>query len=394
MINTEADICFNWGCSGGACVKVSSKTCPPVKCQNIDGCDGTLGCHYKPKCVAPDACTTNTCNDNGDCVSAPVICPQTDKWCTDYSCDKTLGCVSTAKSCAPADPAPCTIYSCVPGVGCVSKLSNSTECTCCDPKSTPMCMVASCDAQSGKCVYTNVTVDDNNPCTVDACNPVTGAITHTPKQCKGCQTCDPTNPLGCKDTDSVCSNGNACSVGHCNDGQCSFTMRSCDDGNPCTKDTCDAALGCQHPDMVCPDLDLCTVGTCVKGVGCSYTNATCSSEQYCTESLCDKRLGCLKFPRQCVPKNPQCQIGVCDVNLQACKFTDILPIPDICKTPATTSTTTSTTTTTTTTTTGGHTSNQGTTTGGTTTSSSATGRSSHNVLIMLLLIGLVCALSL
>lgn len=65
---------------------------------------------------------------------------------------------------------------------------------------------------------------------------------------------------------------------------CACSELSCDDGDPCTGDTCVPGLGCQHaslPDLAaascqacselsCDDADPCTSDTCVPGLGCHH----------------------------------------------------------------------------------------------------------------------------
>ena len=80
--------------------------------------------------------------------------------------------------------------------------------------------------------------DDGIPCTLDSCDPATGACTHEQvddacvdgNPCNGAETCDPT--LGCVDG----------------------TPLDCDDSNDCTVDDCDPTLatGCRHES---PDAD-------------------------------------------------------------------------------------------------------------------------------------------
>ncbi|GAM19978.1 hypothetical protein SAMD00019534_031530 [Acytostelium subglobosum LB1] len=337
---TAADLCFNWKCVGGTCQKGLDKTCPAVKCQVNNGCDASKGgCQYKPKCVAPDACTNNVCNDAGECVSSQVVCPESDKFCTDYSCDKVKGCVSKPKNCAPASPAPCTVYSCAAGSGCQTKLLNSTECGCCDPTKTPFCKVATCDNLSGKCVYSNASITDNDPCTDDFCDPNTGLITHTPKKCSGaCQSCSK-DAGGCVDTNALCDTGNKCNLGTCTAGVCSYTANTCGDDNPCTVDSCEPDTGCRHNETVtCPDAGLCQVGICSPTGGCGLTNRTCASTDFCIDSLCDERLGCITFAKKCVADNPDCQYGVCNNGTQKCEFHDYSPLPFGCNKAAVIST--------------------------------------------------------
>lgn len=74
------------------------------------------------------------------------------------------------------------------------------------------------------------------------------------------------------DDDSVCTENDRCA-----DGLCAGEAVSCDDGNDCTGDLCDPALGCfstNHPDgFVCNDgnnclLDSCQAALCVESSSC------------------------------------------------------------------------------------------------------------------------------
>ena len=65
----------------------------------------------------------------------------------------------------------------------------------------------------------------------------------------------------------------------------------CDDLNPCTVDTCDPVLGCQHTpsDALCNDNNACTDDTCDVLLGCVYTpddTNTCSDGDACTVDVC------------------------------------------------------------------------------------------------------------
>ncbi|GAM19977.1 hypothetical protein SAMD00019534_031520 [Acytostelium subglobosum LB1] len=341
MTCSQNNTCTNYGCVAGTCQKTSDKTCPALSCKTLDKCDVSLGgCQYKPKCVAPDACTNVVCNPTTqNCDSTTVNCNGTDKFCTDYSCDKTKGCISNPKTCIPqTGAAPCTVYSCAAGVGCQTKLLNSTECGCCDPTKTPKCKVATCDTKTGTCVYSNVNTDDGNPCTVDTCDATTGVISHTPVKCSGCQTCTQAAG-GCTDTATQCNNGNVCNVGVCTNGTCSYVPNTCDDGNPCTDDSCDPLNGCAHTATTCPDLGLCQIGACSTTGGCGLTNRTCTQPtDFCQDVLCDPRLGCITFAKTCVPSNPDCQYGVCNNGTQKCEFHDYSPLPFGCNKAAVIST--------------------------------------------------------
>ncbi len=101
--------------------------------------------------------------------------------------------------------------------------------------------------------------DDGNPCTQDACVKTTGKCQHVQAQ------------LG-----SPCDDGDACTVGQsCSaNGQCLGTLKSCDDGNPCTDDACNPYSA------VCENLG--RTGACTDGNACTLDDH-CVAGQCSTE---------------------------------------------------------------------------------------------------------------
>jgi hypothetical protein len=67
----------------------------------------------------------------------------------------------------------------------------------------------------------------------------------------------------------VCDDGDPCTTDTCVNGVCVFTPIVCDDGDPCTVDTCVNGV-CVHTPMDCDDNDPCTLDTCVNGT-CVFT---------------------------------------------------------------------------------------------------------------------------
>ena len=70
----------------------------------------------------------------------------------------------------------------------------------------------------------------------------------------------------------------------------------CDDGDPCTDDSCDASLGCLHPanTATCDDGDACTVGDVCVQANCQSGNAlSCDDNNACTDDSCDDVTGCV-----------------------------------------------------------------------------------------------------
>jgi len=155
--------------------------------------------------------------------------------------------------------------------------------------------------------------DDGNPCTTDTCKPATGCQ-HTPLPdgascadrdlCNGSETCQGgTCTAG---TPLVCDDGNPCTTDSCDPAiGCVFTY-ACDDGNPCTADTCDPGTGCQHAAVAdgtaCPDGNVCNGDeTCLAGVCTAGAPLACADGGECTTSVCDSQLGCMYPPIEGFP---------------------------------------------------------------------------------------------
>jgi len=197
-------------CQAGQCVPGAPKTCAPGDaCHHPGTCDKATGvCSNPPKDDGTSCGDGNACNGAEICAQgacSPGTPPVLDDGnpCTIDRCDPLLGVIH--------DPAPMGA-DCRDGNAC-----NGAE---------------TCDG-AGVCksgVAPNP--DDNNPCTIDGCDPAMGVF-HTPV-----------------DPGTNCSDGNACNgLEQCNGaGMClSGTPPPIDDGNPCTADSCDPAIGPIHP---------------------------------------------------------------------------------------------------------------------------------------------------
>lgn len=260
-------------------------------CTN-DVCDKSKGCLHvavSGSCDDKSACTTGDACADGKCVGKAVDCDDKNV-CTADACDPAKGCTHTnnaepcddgnacntgdvckdgkcvggsATNCDDANP--CTADSCVPASGCAHAALVGTKCDDADPNTvgdacgvTGKCVgtakqckedgdcakleIDQCNAykcQNGQCVKdfdSSKDVDDANPCTADACDPKTGVVSHT--------------PIG-----GACDDGDLCTYADfCVSGKCVGTPNKCDDGNPCTVDTCtDPKKGCNHTTKVCDD---------------------------------------------------------------------------------------------------------------------------------------------
>jgi MYXO-CTERM domain-containing protein len=122
----------------------------------------------------------------------------------------------------------------------------------------------------------------------------------------------------CSDGNGACYEGACCAGcidgrGACQAGtaptECGFSSakdelvacRSCDDGNPCTVDTCEAGVGCKNTPVeagtICDDGDVCNgISKCelaAAGIACRPGTAPdCNDKNDCTDDSCDAQRGC------------------------------------------------------------------------------------------------------
>ncbi|EFA75228.1 hypothetical protein PPL_11303 [Heterostelium album PN500] len=336
----QIDTCFNYACQkdkNGTCAKTTPIECEQKSCKKAT-CTNGSGCQYTDLCVAQDKCHTTTCVNGTSCSpQKPKQCDEGNK-CKSYGCDPDTGCTSSLKNCANAtDTNPCNQYYCEAGTGlCKFNTLSATDCACCKDAKPNLCQTATCDSNSGKCIISNITVDDNNSCTNDQCDPSTGKITNTPIVCSGCQNCVGGSCVG---NDTVCNDYNECTNDKCGANKtCEYSENSCDDGNPCTDDFCHQNTGCYHVDTVCPGVGDCQVGYCQAGVGCQTKKRDCSTGLFCTDAICIEGVGCANFTRNCVGDNPQCEKGTCNTETQLCEYHEYSPKPFGCNKAAVIST--------------------------------------------------------
>jgi len=233
-------------CSLGSCVG-TPRSCDDANVCTTDSCDPATGCVNTPRsgpCDDHDACTTGDACAGGRCVGTRRNCNDGNV-CTDDSCNPATGCVHTPNTASCDDGNACTTVDVCKGGTCVG--------------STP----PSCD--------------DGNVCTDDSCDPATGCV-HTP------------NTAPCDDFDA-CTTGDTCSGGRC----VGRAARSCDDGNPCTDDSCNPLTGCVHtPNSApCDDLDACTMGDTCAGGRCVGAPRSCDDGNGCTDDTCRPEIGCV-----------------------------------------------------------------------------------------------------
>ena len=102
----------------------------------------------------------------------------------------------------------------------------------------------------------------------------------------------------------VCGNvcaGDRCNTAVCQNGQCGTTKISCDDGNACTTDTCDPAIGCVNEQVICPVGQACLEGQCVGCVGatCQSVAFGCKDNEQCVCFTTREGTGFCHLPQSC-----------------------------------------------------------------------------------------------
>jgi hypothetical protein len=167
----------------------------------------------------------------------------------------------------------------------------------------PLCHQWAC--ASGLCVAKPAPAmtpcDDGSSCTTaDACD--SGNCFGKPTECDDGLPCtvdtcsEATGQCASQPTTAPCDDGDACTSGEtCGNGACGGGIpTNCDDQNPCTDDACEPKSGCGHALNAnpCSGLDKCVVGaTCAGGSCGGGTAKTCDDGNPCTQDACDPANG-------------------------------------------------------------------------------------------------------
>jgi hypothetical protein len=185
-------------------------------------------------CVAP-AAATETCNGlDDDCDGLTDegngLCDD-DNRCTDDSCEAASGCVHAGNQAACDDGNPCSVGDTCVGAKCLGNAAK--DC------------------------------DDGNPCTIDTCGDQ-GACAHAAYDGQPCSAGTP------------CFGPGSCLAGACQPG----VAKGCDDGNPCTDDSCDTVQGCVSlpSTATCEDGNACTQGDACDQGACQAGPNTCECQ--------------------------------------------------------------------------------------------------------------------
>lgn len=244
---------------------MSTPVCKTVACEPQQGCvftpriDG-LACSVDNACITGGTCLA------GQCVGSALSCDDNNACTLDF-CDVVSGCKNVART-----------GSCGDSKGCIDLVCNG-----------------------GKCVAQPTVCADGNPCTTDTCdanlNSCAFKVLGNGAACSadGCLSTASCVFGVCSGKAKLCDDGNPCTADTCtpSDGSCKYTLDIgfCDDKNPCTEDSCDAN-GCLHTAnaAACDDGLACTTDNCTGGA-CVATAIDCTSEGF-QGATCSEAKGC------------------------------------------------------------------------------------------------------
>jgi len=209
-----------------------SKCDDKLWCNGAETCDPTKGCQpgTAPDCSDGIDCTIDSCNEDADECEHSADDSKCDDglWCNGAeTCDPTKGCQpGTAPDCS--DGIDCTIDSCNEDADECEHSADDSKCDdglWCNGAET-------CDPAKGCQPGTAPDCSDGIDCTIDSCNEDADECEHSAD-------------------DSKCDDDDACTIDTCDPlTGCTYEDVDCDDGDPCTEDSCDPAIGCIHTPII------------------------------------------------------------------------------------------------------------------------------------------------
>lgn len=306
-------------CCGGGCVPDRETSCTDGIDNNCDGltdCQDVVSCPPPSGATAPKCCNLSwTDTDHGDpnnCGACGRKCAAPGGSCGVAVCNPG-GLCGTATDCTLPG---CDGVSCTTAGGGTGKCSGGACCAGCvtpDGVCHPGTDLHACVSASGACADCQTT----NPCLSGSCS--AAGCTRTPTSGNSCTdssgatgfcnagACCPAN--SCLDASGACQ---PIGVAHCGKPGGACLPASCDDGNPCTADSCDPTTpSCVHTPSSgasCTDgsaTGKCTLGTCC--LGCVSGNACVPQASQTATSCGTSGASCAACPATTV----DCRVPVC-----------------------------------------------------------------------------------
>ncbi len=314
---------------GTCCIDVDVCGCIAAcdgKSCGDDGCGGTCGaCGNGEICASGQckfpSCSPLTCHGHGTCNPSTVTCACEPGYTGAYCDQCPTGMVGFPNCTTPCtdisacgDGNACTDDLCDLAAGC-QHLPNAATCTDGD-----ICTATACFG--GACAILSITsCDDTNACTSDYCDPSSGCA-HLPSGATACE------------DDKPCLGGDVCNGAVCVGGS---TPVNCADGNTCTDDSCDPAIGCVNAGNggSCDLGDGCSAGAVCSGTSCkSLGPKNCDDGNPCTNDFCASPSGACQSSAaaagkpcddgQACSKNDACDgSGGCASGTVVCKLPSI-----------------------------------------------------------------------
>ena len=301
-----------------------------------DGCDEPTGTVFHLQKVDGEPCAQDPCVSadscvDGECVAGGAVVTEDGNPCTIDVCDSETGEIAHypqpdgmpcgANLCegssvcengecvvgpAPdiADGNPCTIDACDPATGEVSHELVAAGTSCADANACDG--AETCDA-TGVCVAGQaLEIDDAEPCTLDRCEAITGQVIHEPL-----------------DDGTPCSDDLCNSPAFCAKGVCTPKQPEVPEETPCRIAVCDPATGEWSVDILpdgtpCPDGDPCNGDEFCYESGWCYSGPPLDLDDGnpCTVDSCDPSVGVQHLPEPegtlCTPGDACYSLGTCD----------------------------------------------------------------------------------
>ncbi|MCW5891687.1 MAG: DUF4215 domain-containing protein [bacterium] len=169
----------------------------------------------------------------------------------------------------------------------------------CDDFNTVSCDGCSASCRTEECG--NGTIDCFEECDDGAANGT------TPSSCLAgvCEVGELCTPESTEACIQCAEHGDCTPLGECGDAACIAGIctpadpPSCDDGDACTQDSCNPAVGCVSTPIACDDGQACNgTETCDPAVGCvAGTAPQCDDGDLCTDDACSDAAGCENVPK-------------------------------------------------------------------------------------------------